>query len=242
MPRINGNNSSNEGGNNGKSRSVAKSMKGIKLARRLPHKNKSVDATLSSRPGFFGGARSATTITSTGSQTYTVPKGVDTLTIEMVGGGGGGGPHQTGRSTVSGGGGGSGAKIVITISEVKSGSTLTFNIGAGGAIGSETPTTDGADGANTTFTHGGVTYTAGGGEGGRNANLTFGTVKDGSGGVATRGSGSEGTLTNGNQGDAKGLDGTPGASVASTGSYGVGGAGQDSSVATAGSAGFVKIT
>ena len=200
MPRINGNNSSNEGGNNGKSRSVAKGMKGIRLAKRLPHKNKAYDATLSQRPKSFGGAVSSTNITSTGSQTYTVPEGVDTVTLTMYGGGGGGGiAEAAGKGTNNGKGGGSGSRIVLTINEIAPGTVLTFNVGAGGAAGSGSA--NGSVGGDTTLTYGGVTYTAGGGYGGNSSGVLpnlVGLPGNGGGGVAERSGGAEGTLTNGN--------------------------------------------
>ena len=245
MPRINGNNSSNEGGNNGKSRSVAKAMKGIRLAKRLPHKNKAVDATLSQRPGLFGGAASSTTITSTGSQTYTVPKGVDTITVEMVGGGGGGGARAGKGGGANGGGGGSGAKVVVTLSEIRPGTVLTFNVGAAGAQGTHASQVSGraTAGGDTTLTHGGVTYTAGGGAGGAGGGDNSNTAGvDESGGA---GSGTGATITAGNAGTGQGGSnaGTGGSTTASTGTFGAGGQGQTASTGkTDGTAGFVKIT
>ena len=52
----------------------------------------------------------------------------------MRGGGGGGGRRGKATSASAGGGGG-GARVVVTLDEVTPGSTLTFNIGAGGAAG-----------------------------------------------------------------------------------------------------------
>ena len=78
--------------------SVSKS----KRARRFPNRFSGFDRTLAQR------GQASTSITSTGSQTYTVPAGVDSLTITMYGGGGGGGLAKAGRggSTKGGGGGG----------------------------------------------------------------------------------------------------------------------------------------
>ena len=57
---------------------------------------------------------SSTEITSTGSQTYTVPRRVDRISIEMIGGGGGGGKKGK-SSAASGGGGGSSSSGSNTI-------------------------------------------------------------------------------------------------------------------------------
>ena len=241
MPRINGNNSSNEGGNNGKSRSVSGGMKGIKLARRLPHKNKAFDSTLSNRPAFFGGSKSGTSITSTGSQTYTVPKGVDTLTITMYGGGGGGSRATSGRGgTTNGGGGGGGSRLVINLTEVTPGSVLTFSVGAGGAAASSSGT-PGANGANTTFSYNGVDYVAGGGEGHKEAGGAG--TRDGTGGVADCDSASNCTGTNGNNGGQLGVSVVGGAALGD--SAGAGGNGSNNASSqnnTAGGNGKVIIS
>lgn len=226
MPRLNRNNSSNEGGNSGKGRAVAKGMKGIKLAKRLPHLSSLVDATLSSRPGFFGGSKSGTNITSTGSQTYTVPQGVDTLTITMYGGGAGGGLAASGRGgTVKGGGGGGGARLVITLNEVKPGETLTFNVGAGGAKSTSTNGVS-SNGGDTTFSYDGKDYVAGGGEGNRSGSLGIAT-KDGTGGAGDCDGGSTCTATAGNNGTAynTGASTTPGGNSLETSNSSGAGAG-----------------
>lgn len=226
-----------KGGGRGKAKNP--SMSAIKRKRRRPQDFAGFDVSLTD-----AGA-AATTITSTGSQTYTVPRGVDSLTIELVGGGGGGGSGQAGRggAFTEGGGGGSGAKIVLVLDEVTPGSTLTFNIGEGGEYGGFGGVVDhGEDGGDTTFTYDSITYTAGGGAGGE-SHMAFGSAPDGSGGTATRSSGSEGTLTNGNAGAAKNTTGAAGSSVATTGSYGAGGVGQVSGTGQAsGTNGFVKIS
>jgi hypothetical protein len=151
------------------------------------------------------------TITSTGSQTYTVPRGVDTVNITMYGGGGGGGLAASGRSgTTKGGGGGGGSRLVLTLNEVPSGTVLTFNVGAGGdKATSASGNSD--DGGNTTLSYGGVDYVAGGGEGNRSGSIGLGG-KDGTGGAGDCDGGSTCTATAGNNGTAYNTGGstTPG--------------------------------
>jgi len=193
-----------------------------------------------SSPGKRGA--SSTTITSTGSQTYTTPVGVDTFTITMYGGGGGGGALHSGRGAdVDGGGGGGGSRIVVTLNEVPPGTVLTFNNGGGGARGTDASLNAG-DGGNTTLSYGGIDYVAGGGEGSAGGNVFLG-AKDGTGGVADCDSGANCTATNGNVGSAKNTTTAAGAALGD--SAGAGGAGGDApapGVGTAGSAGKIIIS
>ena len=171
------------------------SQQKAKRARRFPNRFSGFDRTLAQR------GQASTSITSTGSQTYTVPAGVDSLTITMYGGGGGGGLAKAGRGgTTKGGGGGGGARLVITLDEVTPGETLTFNVGVGGAK-STTHNTVSTAGGDTTFSYGGKDYVAGGGEGNRSGGLGFAS-KDGTGGAGDCDGGSTCTATTGNDGTA----------------------------------------
>ena len=95
------------------------------------------------------------TITSTGSQNYTIPLGTQYLEIEMYGAGGGGAGRNTigsGRSAsnYAGAGGGGGAYVKKTYygaANMQVGDLITFTVGAGG----------GGGGANTKGTVGGHT-------------------------------------------------------------------------------------
>lgn len=225
-----------KGGGKGKFK-VPPQSKAIRRKRRSPQ----LFANFDRSPTDLG--IDAVVLSNSGSQTYTVPKGVDTVTVKLYGAGGGGGNSFAGKAgLVEGGGGGGGGRVVITVAEVTPGTVLTFNIGAGGAAA--TSGQHGSDGGDTTFTTGGVLYTAGGGEGAKSGGTIIGAIKDGSGGVSTRASGSAGTLTNGNDGDNTNLDGTGGAGLdASNANKSVGGTGQLSGSAdTAGAVGFVEIT
>ena len=171
---------------------------------------------------------STTTITSTGTQQYTVPAGVVFVEVEMYGAGGGGGAGflSSGRGgTVhyGGGGGGGGAYVKhrVRIADLREGDKLVFLVGAGGS-GSTSHTSAGSAGLQTQLskhTRDDVTITtfslikAGGGGGGSSA-LQVGDA--GSAGVAQNGNltntnGSAGTgrssggsAQNGNNGGAAG--------------------------------------
>ena len=195
MPRIGRNNSSNEGGNSGKSRSVPSGMKGLKLAKRLPHLSSLIDGTLSASVGRRNRAGKQTnTFASAGTYNWKVPEGVDTLTVTMYGGGGGGGAGDSNRGTGhTGHGGGGGAKVSVTINEIAPKTTISFTVGTGGASGAASAYA--GNGGDTTFTYGGVNYVAGGGCGGGPRALIVAT--GGSGGI---GSGSGATIVHGNTG------------------------------------------
>ena len=99
-------------------------------------------------------ARSWYTFTTIGSQTWTVPAGITSIKLAMVGGGAGG--RSGAGSTSSGGGGGAGAVLYFPTYAVTPGSVLTIVVGAGGARA--------AAGSDTTISGtGSTTQTAGGG-------------------------------------------------------------------------------
>ena len=84
-----------------------------------------------------------TSITSTGAGNFSVPTGVSSLNVMMVAGGG------TGGSSL-GSGGGAGGMLEGTIT-VTPGSTIAYNVGAGGNQGQASDYHSGYYGANTTF-------------------------------------------------------------------------------------------
>jgi len=168
---------------------------------------------------------STTSITSTGTQTYTVPAGVRYLEIEMYGGGGAGGHRGTigsGRTAeiTPGAGGGGGAYVLyryygVTAAgnapDLRVSDTINFDIGEGGAVtsGNGENAGRGETGGDTTLTiHGrglGQMYTftnvyAGGGQGGEGGQ-TDGETDDystgGLGGIA----GSNSDIITGNTGN-----------------------------------------
>ncbi len=171
MPRIgrNSGNSSKEGSRGGNS--APKSMKGHKLAQRLPHLSKLVDGTLSSSTrGVSISKHQTNNFTTPGTHKYTVPRGVDKLTITLYGGGGAGGRGSNpsrGAGSATGGGGGGGAKVEVVISEIPVGQTFTFTVGTGGA----TQSSPSEHGGTTSFTYNGQAFTAGCGVGPASAAL-----------------------------------------------------------------------
>lgn len=110
---------------------------------------------------------SATVYTTAGSHVYTVPRGIDTIRVHMYGAGGGGGNKV---AKLSGCGGGGGAFVGLTLSEVKSGETLTFVVGAAGVTNASNAGTSGGDTYVQWTDIGGTAhgYTAGGGGSGIN--------------------------------------------------------------------------
>jgi len=160
-----------------------------------------------------------TSITSTGPGTFTVPTGATSATVLMVAGGGSGGQSL-------GGGGGAGGMLEGTIT-VTPGSTIAYNVGAGGQGSPRSTYRAGYYGANTTFgpiPGPGVTATAlGGGYGcghaGGNPQGTGDPSQQGTqvniGGTGGSGGGTgsaDGPATHyrggyGNQGDSGGLTG-----------------------------------
>ena len=213
-------------------------MKGHKLAQRLPHLSPLVDGTLSkSTRGRNVMGKQTNNFTTPGTHNYTVPKGVDKLTITLYGGGGAGGRGSNpGRGTGSGtgGGGGGGAKVEVVISEIAPRTQFTFTVGTGGM------TTNSFDesnhGGTTSFTYNGQAFTAGGGAGSRSSALAGST-----GGTAGLAMGFSShnivvTLTQGMTGEnifdrSSSNGGCGGISRAGYGSYGQGGSGHHPSSA-----------
>lgn len=148
----------------------------------------------------------------TSSGTFTVPLGVTSVDVFLVGGGGGAG---------SGGGGGGYTKTykdAITgyrdgdAISVTAGQEISIIVGAGGAGGSAGSGYNGADGGYSEFWN--STYRANGGQGGR-GNPGYGGGAGGSGG------GASGEFTN-VPGGVGGTDGVNGASTSRTGGTGQG--------------------
>ena len=193
-----------------------------------------------------------------GSYSFTVPSGVTSMEVLVVGGGGGGGQ-------VIGGGGGAGGLIYNSAYSVSGGQTLSITVGGGGAgavanNAAYSPGVSGSQGGNSVLSGGsGGTLTAVGGGGGANYNGNSSVGGSGGGGGAGgSGSGpSAGTAGQGNTGGTRdsssnnggGGGGAGGAGVSGgSGSGGTGGAGLSysitgiSKVYAAGGGGGVRIT
>ena len=122
------------------------------------------------------GLPTGTQIYSSGSFAYTVPAGVTSLTIELVGGGGGGGysnrnsPNSTDQFGGGGGGSGGYVKQVITVTP---GQVLHGNVGVGGTGASSGNVLSQATQGTASDFAGYVAY--GGGSGGNPSNTAIGT-------------------------------------------------------------------
>ena len=159
--------------------------------------------------------------TSPGSDTYTVPSGVTSITVKSWGGGGGGG----GGGTDAGGGNGGGSGYSKTTLSVTPGEVLDIYVGSGGTYGSFSSGSSGSSSGD------------GGGGGGYSGVFSSGTpllVAPGGGGG---GGGDGGGSTNYSGGAGGAGGGTSGVSGSSSNAAGGGGAGTSSSGGSAGSGG-----
>lgn len=146
-----------------------------------------------------------------GSETFVVPVGVTSVTVQIWGGGGGGGGSTTSGSGGSGGGGGGYTTKTFTVS---AGETITYVIGTGGIAGTSAGVIGGT-GNTTTLSHSSTStaLTATGGIGGNYNKGTVGSGGSGTGGTTIAGlSGIIGTTLGGNGGN--------GGNTASTGGTG----------------------
>ena len=142
----------------------------------------------------------------TSSGTFTVPTGVTSVKVTVVGGGGGGGFGAT--SSGGGGGGGGGGVAVEFVTGLTPGGTVAVTVGAGGAI-------NGGTGGTSSF--GAFCSATGGGGGSANS------VGNAAGGGGGSGSGGDYNLTGGRGGALSG-----GAFVSGAGGASGGGGAQDS--------------
>jgi hypothetical protein len=191
--------------------------------------------------------------TTAGTNNFTVPAGVYSISAVVIGGGGGGSGADGGRGETNGGGGG-GALSYATSIAVTPGETLTVVVGAGGASPSRN---NGTAGGTTTISRGAtVLLSGGGGAGGRERNsgtavggISGGTARTGggSGGAGGTGQSASGGTGGGGAGGYSGNGGAGGArtsagSAAPTGGGGGGGGGFSGTTANiAGGGGGVGI-
>ena len=154
--------------------------------------------------------------TSTAANTWTVPRGVTSIWVLVVGGGGGGGSDE-------GGGGGGGGFIENQNFAVTSQSIISLDVGLGGIGATDSSGTAGNDGGDSIF----GTLTADGGGGGGSALNVNSTLKDGrAGGSGGGGAGENATYRLGVGGAATSGQGFAGGGGYSTRGGGGGGAGE----------------
>ncbi|OOG78800.1 T9SS sorting signal type C domain-containing protein [Flavobacterium sp. A45] len=149
-------------------------------------------------------AQTTVNFTTPGSNTWTVPCGVTSLTVRAWGGGGAGGAATINPSGGSGGGGGGYSTYVVMVTPSQ---IINYSIGSGGIGGSG----NGGDGGTTTI----LALTANGGTGGFQDNGTAGIGGTASGGTTnTSGNnGVTGTSTTGGAGGNSPTGGTGGLSI-----------------------------
>ena len=147
-----------------------------------------------------------------GSGSWTVPSGVKSVKVTMIGaGGGGGGSAKLGSKNVNEGGGGGGGACTQFTMNVTPGQSISYSIGSGGlggngakATGSSVAGINGRDGDKTTFD----SYYVNGGKGGIRGYTTVNGGVDGDGGAGGSGGSSPSTIFSGGAGGAGGKDGS----------------------------------
>ena len=147
-----------------------------------------------------------------GSGSWTVPSGVKSVKVTMIGaGGGGGGSAKLGSKNVNEGGGGGGGACTQFTMNVTPGQSISYSIGSGGlggngakATGSSVAGINGRDGDKTTF----GSYYVNGGKGGIRGYTTVNGGVDGDGGAGGSGGSSPSTIFSGGAGGAGGKDGS----------------------------------
>lgn len=145
------------------------------------------------------------------SGSWTVPDGVTTLKVTLIGaGGGGGGSAKLGSKNVNEGGGGGGGACTQFTMNVTPGQSISYSVGSGGlggngakGTGSSIAGTDGKDGNKTTF----GSYYVNGGKGGIKGYTTVNGGVDGDGGAGGSGGSSPSTIYNGGAGGKGSNDG-----------------------------------
>jgi hypothetical protein len=140
----------------------------------------------------LGGFTHVVVFTTTGSQSWEVPTGVDKIHIKCWGaGGGGGGARGSGTGGVAIGGGGGGGGYAEAIVTVNPGETLTVTVGAGGAGGnapsSDNEVTAGGSGEASSVARGTTVLVKANGGGGAGSVSGTGQATGGSGGDGVTG-------------------------------------------------------
>lgn len=161
-------------------------------------------------------------IFNSGTSTWTCPRGVSTVLVDIVAGGGGGG-HNANNDNKSYGGGGGGAGATNVSSSVTALTAYSVVVGAGGA-GATTAGNTGTTGGTSSFN--GISKTGGaGGTGSATGTSAGGAAGDSSAGAGGNGSQSSSTAgQNGQTGTGGGTGGTGGAVSGSMSGGGGGGA------------------
>lgn len=129
------------------------------------------------------------TVINPGTTTYTVPAGVYSIMIELVGPGGGGGSGDQGATTAGVGAGGGAGGYAWKLRSVSPGDSFTVAVGSKGTGGAAGQNNGNPGTANTVFDSGGTPITGNLGSGGAAmaTGTTLASVLGGAGGTATGG-------------------------------------------------------
>jgi hypothetical protein len=187
---------------------------------------RSVNFTLTAAAALLVAASPAGAVTVsepfTSSGTWTIPSGVTSVDILLVGGGGGGGGGTTGNT---GGGGGGGEVKVCTAGSLVAGQQLTVTVGAGGTANNLSVLDRGNTGGSSSVTYASspVCLDALGGQGGNGGQVGPSYYEGGNSGSGSAGGASNNSFTGGGGGGqgGAGADGQGGP----TGAAGAGGSG-----------------
>ena len=160
-----------------------------------------------------------------GTNSFTVPAGVTSITVQCWGGGGGGGNSNNGTGN-GGGGGGGGAFAQKVFTSLTAGTVYTINVGAGGSGALASSTTLAIDGSDSWFSNATTVMAKGGTHGLNNSNsggaggLGIGTSIGDAGFIFSGGSAGNGSNNGGSAGGSSAgtaANGSNGANAATNG-------------------------
>ena len=159
--------------------------------------------------------------------TWTVPPGVTSVRVTVVGGGGGGAAGSEGNPFWSGGGGGGSGGILQAIVNVSPGGELQYQVGQGGAgtgsVGAGGRAGNPGTVSNISYT--GIVYAAQGGAGGGTSGGNISNGHWNGGGAGGSPGGTAGSPGEARRGESSGRNLMPGGAGGSSFPYGFGGAG-----------------
>ena len=163
----------------------------------------------------------STNYTTAGSYSFTVPAGIYSLTVSVIGGGGGGQyACSFGGDSGSGAGGGSGGYYSNQVISVTPKQTISVTVGAGGSLATVSCKPGGSGGTSQISGSGITTLTATGGNSPDTGNQTYGCKAVGTGGSPNGVQAPTQCTDQGNQGGAQ-----PGPGATNGTGYGSGGQG-----------------
>lgn len=169
--------------------------------------------------------------TTPATQSFTVPAGVNTISVKAIGGGGGGGGGASNSGSAGGGAGGGGAGLWVDgmIVDVTPGEVLTITLGVGGAGGvGGSAAAAGTNGTLTSIIGTGVAIYLTGGGGGSAGTISGASANGKASDMALGGVNTGGTLGGGPGGGSMGAGGGTVSGVFTPAFWGGGGSGEHS--------------